>query len=139
MSIEELLGKTLTKVEHRQGDPEDILFTLEDEAVFKMHHSQDCCESVSINDINGDLQDLIGSPILQASERCSAKLEEEMTAEEKVMKVEQTLDNEADTYEGESTTWTFYRLATVKGTVVIRWFGTSNGYYSESVYVDKQE
>lgn len=111
-----LTGRTLTSVEKTDFDDE-IVFVDEDGRRYRLFHKQDCCESVTIEDIQGDLSDLVGSPILSAYESVSAERPADASLE----------------YTPESETWTFYRITTVKGTVVIRWCGTSNGYYSESV------
>jgi len=113
-NIDEFLGKIVERITV-SPDKERITFACRYGAQYAMYHEQDCCESVSIEDICGDLDDLIGSPILKAEERSSS-----------------------DTFEGrpessESHTWTFYSFATIKGYVDIRWLGESNGYYSESV------
>jgi len=113
MSIELLLGKTLVSVIGGKGDDE-IIFTTDSGEKYLMYHQQDCCESVWVEDVEGDLQGLVGNPILVAEEVVSYEGEQ--------------LDKWDDSY-----TWTFYKLATIKGHVDIRWYGTSNGYYSESV------
>jgi hypothetical protein len=129
--IEQLLGKTLVSIEKNE-DEDQIIFTTDSGVRYKMYHSQDCCESVSIDDINGDLDDLIGSPILIAEESSSSDPIPEQLAELEKQKEE---DGEYY-YDGdESFTWSFYKLATVKGYVDIRWYGASNGYYSETVDV----
>lgn len=66
-SIRDLLNKTFTKVE-KLGD--SILFT-SPEGCYFLHHEQDCCESVWIESIVGDLEDLTNSPILLAEESIS--------------------------------------------------------------------
>ncbi|WP_334155641.1 hypothetical protein [Agrobacterium pusense] len=108
VDLSTLVGKTLAEV-RRSGD-EELFFTTQEGETFKMYHSQDCCESVYIEDIEGDLDSLVGNPII-------------------VAEVASKDDPEAS----ESGTWTFYKLATIKGHVDIRWYGSSNGYYSESV------
>lgn len=118
--LQELIGKTLTKVENKDND--EIIFTCEDGKQYKMYHRQDCCEIVSIEDIVGDLQDLVGSPILKAEEVSNY----EPTSKEDIERTKEIND-------WGSCTWTYYKFATIKGYVDIRWFGESNGYYSESV------
>ena len=108
VDLSTLVGKTLAEV-RRSGD-EELFFTTQEGGTFKMYHTLDCCESVYIEDIEGDLDSLVGNPIL-------------------VAEVASKDDPEAS----ESGTWTFYKLATIKGHVDIRWYGSSNGYYSESV------
>lgn len=121
--FKDLKGKTLTSIIGKVGDDE-MTFETDSEERYRLYHEQDCCEHVSIEDIIGDVKDLIGSPILMA---------EEITHENENpegIKVPEWQD---------SFTWTFYKLATVKGSVTIRWYGESNGYYSESVYFVKIE
>lgn len=106
-----LVGMTLKQVVVDEKE-DQITFIADNGQTFMLYHDQDCCESVSINDIEGDIQDLIGLPIVTAEEAFSD-------------------DAPLNEYT-ESHTWTFYRIATAKGMVVIRWYGESNGNYSES-------
>lgn len=118
-----LIGKTLTKVENL--DNERVVFTTADGDKYQLTHYQSCCETVRVEDIIGDLDDLTGSPILMAEEATNSE--------------GHPAGHPPDGYEPESFTWTFYKFATVKGYVTIRWYGTSNGYYSEAVDFEKCE
>jgi hypothetical protein len=123
-----LHGKTLTKVEQIGDDV--IRFECEDGKAYQLFHSQDCCESVTIDDISGDLADLVGTPILLAEEATSSDDPPEVVARKEAEKAKDP-ENYSDWTD--SQTWTFYKLRTIKGSVDIRWHGESNGYYSENV------
>lgn len=143
MNVEfsELKGKVLSKIE--KIDNEELIFHLETGEKYKLYHSQDCCENVSIEDINGDLEDLIGTPILLAeevnSEEFQKNFEESFKLEEGEEDYEWNYKNEKGESKPESCTWTFYKLATKNGYVDIRWYGESNGYYSEGVDFKKAD
>ena len=113
MKFGNLQGKVFTYIEVN-SEKDIILFTDSENIKYKMYHDQNCCESVYIEAVVGDLEDLLNSPITLALE--SSNSEDPPTEDS-----------------DESYTWTFYKLATVKGYVDIRWYGSSNGYYSESV------
>ena len=117
--LKELLGKTITSIEGEKGD-ENLKFICSDGSIFEMEYFKDCCASCSVEDICGDISDILGSPVVRAEDPSSLdgfdELAEAKKVEEYIM----------------SYTWTFYIIGTAKGTVTIRWYGSSNGYYSES-------
>jgi hypothetical protein len=111
MKFEDLAGMTLARVD-LSSDTSEIVFGTTAGRIFRQYHEQDCCESVKVQDVVGDLSDLIGLPLLLAEETTREATPDEV---------------------GEYGSWTFYKLATIKGSVTIRWLGESNGYYSVSV------
>jgi len=119
IQFEILKGKTLIKIEGGINSEEMSFLTNIGEKYY-LFHAQDCYETCVIIDIVGDLNDLLETPILLAEE---------------VVHEQDVNPTGVSTPKGyqDSFTWTFYKLATIIGSVTIRWYGTSNGYYSERV------
>jgi len=109
-----MTGRTLTSIEGCSKESEEITFHTNEGDRFVLSDPKDY-SLVQVEDICGDVTDLIGTPILQAEETSSN-------------------ENPPDRPHEFSFTWTFYRISTIKGQVVIRWLGESNGYYAESAY-----
>lgn len=114
----DLLG--VTGLADVTGGIKELIFTVTSGFRFRMHHDQGCCESVALEDVAGDLGDLIGSPIVMAEESTYGKKDD--------------VDHPRD---DESYTWTFYKLGTAKGSVTLRWYGSSSGYYSEDMSMER--
>lgn len=109
--FEDLVGKTILAFDRSDGDFSTFIV---DGARCELYHEQDCCESVYVESINGTFEDLIGQPLVLATEN--------------------VLDLPPLGEYDESYTWTEFTLATANHRCSIRWYGTSNGYYSESIY-----
>lgn len=91
--IEELQGRTIIGL---NIDPEEneITMTREDGSAVKFLHHQSCCENVTIEDVNGDWNDLLNVRLDVAEVRSFAR--------------------ETSVY-GDSETFTFYTFRTIKG------------------------
>lgn len=118
--IDELLHKTITKSE--QIDDDQIKFYLSDGAVVTLQHDQDCCESVRIVDVDGDINNLVGY-VHEAEVITNDNFQPKMT------------EGDDDLYYDDAVLWTFYKIGTENEFVNIRWLGTSNGYYGIEVGV----
>jgi hypothetical protein len=124
-TISMMVGKTIVKASDVKAGAEAILFLMSDGSAYGFHHPQDCCESVCVEDVCGEIADLIGSPLVQAEEATS----------EDASTTDPFTGQKCEVSYPDSQTWTFYKFATIKGSVTIRWLGESNGYYSEHVDV----
>lgn len=113
VKFDEIVGKTCILAQISK-DKDEIHFDFSDGSKYRMFHNQDCCEKVLVEDIVGDLDDLVGVRIFQAYETSNF--------------VERDKEGRTD-----GSTYTFYTILTMKNSITIRWCGTSNGYYSESV------
>jgi hypothetical protein len=102
---EEFYGKVIVGVDGLDNGSDSVTITFEDGSSFHMWHSQDCCESVSIEDIDS-----------------SCSLEGAVWFECEVSSKDRNSEY------GDVEEWTFYTIRTDKGYAWIRWYGTSNGY-----------
>lgn len=116
--ISNLIGSTITEVRGAFVGSEN-LYIVTNRGTLRLYHSQDCCESVQVEDITGDVADLIGGMVAVAEDRIGNAPEG--------LDPNRYIDSE---------TWTFYEIRTTKGDITLRWLGESNGYYSENVAME---
>jgi len=110
-AMSDIEGATIIKVDGLEKDSSQVAIHT-DKGIYVMFHEQDCCETVEIDDIIGTLEE--GSVIHKFI--CKTNIDAPMR----------------DKYDV-SYTWTFYTIVTSKGYCDIKWYGSSNGYYSERV------
>lgn len=106
------LGKKILAIEGLEKNSKEVIFIFED-GKLRFYHQQDCCETVYLEDFNGDPEDLIGKNLVSLDTSSSNK----------------------STYTGDET-WTFYSIRTTGGDLWMRWLGESNGYYSTEVSIE---
>lgn len=129
--IKRLIGKTLTHfelIQHRQGDFRDLIIFIEDNGTqWGVYHNWECAEPVTIV---SNLSAIINLPITQAE--AIHNIQQDVNSED----VNYIPDLDKYARPTRSQTW-IYKLGTQKGSVIIRWYGKSNGYYSEEVLFNK--
>lgn len=113
VGIEYLIGKIIDDIKINNNEDE-IAFFLSNGELLVLYHEDDCCESFWLEDFDGEPYEI-----------CNCKI---MSAEERISDDEEKMSNHS--YD-DSITWTFYVIRSLRGTVTIRFCGTSSGYYSE--------
>lgn len=110
-------GRVIASVTGETGD-ETAEIVFEDGSSLLLWHEQDCCEHVVLDEIQGSVATAVGERVLDAVVHRSIDEDEDALS--------------MDLYD-DSFTWTYYTIRTRNATLVFRWYGASNGYYSEEV------
>lgn len=113
----QIIGKKVLVVQ-RDDDSFHLIF---EDGTAKFYHDQDCCESVYIHTVEGDLKDLVGKVIIDIEEFIGDEHAPDGAEIPELV------------YSDDSHTWTKYVIKAGGVEFVMYWFGQSNGYYSESV------
>ena len=110
VEFSDLVGEVLDTVDIDREENQ-ILLTTRSGRRFMVYHEQDCCETVAISGQDGSFDNLIGKPIVEARDFA--------------------VDTGDDEIDSQTTTTLVFRAD--DQTVISRWIGDSNGYYSERV------
>ena len=116
----EFSGKTIQEIRGCKKHSDEVTIKFTDGSCLKFYHRQDCCESVLLEDFDTEPEYLINTNIISIEERISRSGEG---------------INPLNDWD-ESYTWSFYVIKTSSSTMVLRWYGESNGWYSETVDID---
>lgn len=96
---------------------DNVLYLCTALGVFVIRHTRDCCEDVWLVDDGEKLADMVGDYLV----KIRIDVSPQGTPEGRI---------------DESSTWTFVTIQTLKDSYTFRWYGESNGYYSETVQLD---
>ena len=113
-NFSDLEGEILSSIIGMNIGSKEVHFSCKSGKLFRMYHQQDCCESVELADVVGEVSDLVNGKPINLAEQVSN-------------------NNPPFSVDVDSYTWTFYNIQAGGCMVTLRWLGTSNGYYSESV------
>lgn len=116
MEFSSLIGLVIKKIMVCEAYPFISFHT--DNDTFILHFNEICCDRGYIADICGDLKDLIGVPILDASFESNSS------------KVDISVDKDV--------CWAYYKLSTINGYVSIRWIADGYYFYGTEVIFSKE-
>lgn len=117
----EFSGKTIQEIRGCKKHSDEVTIIFTDGSCLKFYHQQSCCETVLLEDFDTNPEYLINTNIIYIEERKYSDSENAV----------KPLNDWAESY-----TWTFYIIKTSKFTMWMRWYGESNGWYSEEVDID---
>lgn len=109
-TMKNLIGATILSATTHYND--NLLYIETDKGTMRFYHDQECCESVWLEDGLEDLEKMLHAEVIE------------------------NYDEDALNEYDYSYTWTYYKISTLNHDCTLRFYGTSNGCYSEDVDIE---